>query len=1027
MFSELHFVSAFAIHLKIRGYSIMSKNLYKTIAASVFLMFGIMALSSTALAQSGADDMSDDAVDEELLEEVIVTGSILKRSDDQPSPVTIMTDDWMQDAGLNTISEAMQRMPANNAGTITNNWNVGFNFATGATAPALRGLTVQDTLSIMDGLRMAPYPLADDGQRNFVDLNTIPNNVVSRIEVLRDGASSTYGADAIAGVVNVITKKEIQGTHIGVSYGWAQHGAGEEPRLDIAWGFGDLETDGQNFYIAGEYMKMEAVWASDRSAPFDTGDWTTQCGSTGSCMANLNWNGITAEDTSTSPAGAWNGFFASPGISFTRPVAEDATSGFGRFEMLNPDAGCRDLPTVNVAPDQSTTSPAVNCEIDFRDLYRQLQPEIERKGISMRYTANVNDDTQFYAMANYYLTDTIASTTPLNFHGTPTPPRAADVTIYRVLLPVYTCRDGVGTQSGYDTGCNADNGALNPYNLYAEDGMRSQVLLRNPNPRIIKTESRAYRLAFGFDGAFADDYRYTANFTASEVGLTRNNQNNMIPQRIMNVAATGEFNFYDPSANSQETWDYIAPELSIYSVSRLWQVQGTIAKDLMELSGGPLQAAVGLAYRFEEINAPSGNPANLDAEYSRYYGINAVGTAGSRNVSSAFFEVDAPFTETFDMVFSGRYDDYSSGQSSFSPKVGLKWEPLDAIVLRGTASQGFRIPSFNEAFGLPTTGYVTRTVDCTVYTDYCDAHDNNAYATQAYNLGLTQVGDPELDPEESTSYTIGAIWQVTDNFQMTIDFWQIEVENLISGVTDTSEAENQYFLNDGVVNIPGMRVLEGTPDVAFPNALPSLGFIQTAYTNQDSQKVSGIDFAARYNMPLGSVDWVSSISVSYLDKFTLTTDAGDELEYAGTLSPCNITSCSGAPEWRGYWMNTFQFTEQWTASFTMYYTSGVDTASIDFGGVKGDCQANADIGASTSSYVDGSPVQCKTKAQFNSDLTVQYQVNEKWQMYADILNAFDTDPQFDPASAYGLYGFNPAWAGPNIMGRYFRLGVRMDF
>ena len=192
----------------------MSKNLYETIAASVFLMFGITAFSSVAFAQTSSDQVSDEAVRRRNLEEVIVTGSILHRSDDQPSPVTIMTDEWMQDAGINTVSEAMQRLPANNAGTITNNWNVGFNFATGATAPALRGLTVQSTLSIVDGLRMAPYPLADDGQRNFVDLNTIPNATIQRIEVLRDGASSTYGADAIAGVVNVITKKEVQGLHV---------------------------------------------------------------------------------------------------------------------------------------------------------------------------------------------------------------------------------------------------------------------------------------------------------------------------------------------------------------------------------------------------------------------------------------------------------------------------------------------------------------------------------------------------------------------------------------------------------------------------------------------------------------------------------------------------------------------------------------------------------------------------------------------------------------------------------------------
>jgi iron complex outermembrane receptor protein len=151
---------------------------------------------------------------EQPMEEVIVTGSILRRTDTEtPSPVTVISVEQMEERGLNTLSEAVQRLTANNAGTIQQGWNTGFNFASGANAPALRGLTVQSTLSIADGLRIAPYPLADDGQRNFVDLNTIPSAIIERIEVVRDGASSTYGADAIAGVINVITKKEIQGLH----------------------------------------------------------------------------------------------------------------------------------------------------------------------------------------------------------------------------------------------------------------------------------------------------------------------------------------------------------------------------------------------------------------------------------------------------------------------------------------------------------------------------------------------------------------------------------------------------------------------------------------------------------------------------------------------------------------------------------------------------------------------------------------------------------------------------------------------
>ena len=152
----------------------MSKNLYRPIAVSFLLMLGITALSSTAVAQAMLTKTLMTTKKEEELQEVVVTGSVLRRIDDAPSPVTVMSDGWLEERGINTVSEALQRLPANNAGTITNNWNISFDFATGATAPALRGLTVQSTLSIADGLRVAPYPLADNGQRNFVDSTPSP-------------------------------------------------------------------------------------------------------------------------------------------------------------------------------------------------------------------------------------------------------------------------------------------------------------------------------------------------------------------------------------------------------------------------------------------------------------------------------------------------------------------------------------------------------------------------------------------------------------------------------------------------------------------------------------------------------------------------------------------------------------------------------------------------------------------------------------------------------------------------------------
>jgi iron complex outermembrane receptor protein len=226
------------------------------------------------------------------------------------------------------------------------------------------------------------------------------------------------------------------------------------------------------------------------------------------------------------------------------------------------------------------------------------------------------------------------------------------------------------------------------------------------------------------------------------------------------------------------------------------------------------------------------------------------------------------------------------------------------------------------------------------------------------------------------------------------------------------------------VNLPGLTVVPGTPDTAFQNALPNIGFIQYSFQNNDSQEVSGIDFGANLTLPISSaVRFTSSLDASYTIKFAKYID-GVEQRYDGTLSPCDVTSCSGSPKWRGSWQNTIQVND-FTASVTAYYTSGYDEASIDYGGIKGDCVGS--IGASVAAYDDGTPVLCNAKATWNVDLSTSYKVADRFTIYANVLNVLGIDPPFDPGAAYGIFQFNPSWAGPNILGRYFRVGAKVDF
>jgi iron complex outermembrane receptor protein len=1028
------------------------------VAATSLFVAPASAQTAPTPAPSSSDDQNVDTRDD-----IVVTGSLIARRVDSetPSPVTTLTSDTLDKRGINTAADAVQLLSANGAGTIGQGWNTGSNFATGANAPSLRGLTVQSTLTIFDGLRMAPYPLADDGHRNFVDLNTIPDAIIDRVEVLRDGASSTYGADAVAGVINIITKKEIKGLYLNGSAGISQKGDAGEQRLDATFGYGDLKEQGFNFYVNAEYQKNDPLWARDRGYPYNTSDLSGICNDAGVCMRDLRQFGISKNGkltTGSTIVPLYREYNTAPvtlvdplGVSHTFAAGTIAT---GPYTLAPGAGGCGNLNSVTLTSAQQQqvtpwspikddngvitgynstgvsysggTYAPTQCQQDLRSDYSQLLPAQERLGFATRFTANIGSRAQLYAMGNYYQVRTKTLLSPLGFAGQTTPP--GSVLYSPVLLPVYVCATGSFTPgaSPFDNGCNAGNGVLNPNNPYAAQGQLARLLGRYDQPRRIESKSRALRAAIGIDGSFGDNWNYSANFTASNTQLDIIQSNYLIPSRLMDVIANGTYNFINPSANSQAVRDYIAPVNRTRSTSDLWQAQATLAKDLFTLPGGPLQAAVGVSYRHESIDNPSANPQNDAHPYDRYYGVNSVGAAGSRNVKSAFFEINAPLLDMLEINGSGRYDSYSSGQSNFSPKIGAKFSPIKEFALRGTWSKGFRIPSFNEAYGLPTTGYITFQLDPSIPAQaaFIAAHGGNSYATNQYSVGLTATGNPTLKPEKSTSWTLGAIFEPIKRVSFTVDYWNIKVKDLIGGV-DYSGIPDLYYANNGAVNIPGVTVRPQLADPANPQALALLGFIEYSFQNADEQQVSGIDFGMNAQFNLGSnIKLTSVFDASYLIKFEKRFDSGAVQRYDGTLSPCDVTSCSGAPKWRANWQNTI---EVGPASFTLtaYYTGGYDLASIDYGGVKGDCAGS--VGASVVTYTDGTPVLCSASPTWNADFSASYEISKKFTIYANVLNVFGLKAPFDPSGGYSIGQYNPAWASSNVLGRYFRVGAKVHF
>ena len=298
----------------------------------------------------------------------------------------MLSSETLARRGITNVGDAVRSISADNAGSIPTAFSNGF--GAGGAAPALRGLTVNSTLTLVDGTRMVGYPLADDGQRAFVDLNTIPRVAIDRIEVLKDGASSTYGADAIGGVVNIIMRKQYNGIEGNVQGGVSERGDGENYRASLLAGSGDYDSRGFNIYAGLEIEGNGTVFTRDRGFPFNNGDLTSQGG------VNVNWNTLEG-DTLMGPVAVVR---PATQTDLTDPLSGAAISG-GLYQIINPSqCGQFDGTIVTGAGGQV-------CEVNQFDsdfVRLSIQPKSLRWGGVVRASARVGDNADAYLMASFY-------------------------------------------------------------------------------------------------------------------------------------------------------------------------------------------------------------------------------------------------------------------------------------------------------------------------------------------------------------------------------------------------------------------------------------------------------------------------------------------------------------------------------------------------------------------------------------------------------------------------------------------------
>ena len=340
-------------------FHIRTSTLLTNLTAALALLW-----MTTAGAQSAPPQTTAAASEEPQLAEVVVTGSLIRRTDSEtPSPMQIVTAQDIVDSGYTTISDVLRTISANGAGTLSQSFNGAF--ATGGAGVALRGLTVGGTLTLIDSHRMVGYPLTDDGERNFVDVSSIPFNAVERVEVLKDGASAEYGSDAIAGVVNIILRKTYTGAEFTAEAGDSMYNDGRMDHFTGLFGGGDLASDGFNWWTAVEYRHQDDILVANRS-----GNWT-----------NLNWTGFGG--TNTTPGAGTNSNVLFPESITGYLVNPTAPNAAGVYP--------NGLPAESFLPGCSASAQAANlCTFSYNG--NELAPQTTNANVLSKFTINLGPD-----------------------------------------------------------------------------------------------------------------------------------------------------------------------------------------------------------------------------------------------------------------------------------------------------------------------------------------------------------------------------------------------------------------------------------------------------------------------------------------------------------------------------------------------------------------------------------------------------------------------------------------------------------
>ncbi|WP_229217537.1 TonB-dependent receptor domain-containing protein [Massilia forsythiae] len=936
-------------------------------------MASLPALAQTTEAAGGA-----------VPQRVVVTGSLISRADTEtPTPVQVLTAQDIQRSGKTSVAELLNDLAANGAGTL----GTGFSgaFANGASGVSLRGLTVGSTLVLIDGHRMSPYAIGDDSQRSFVDVSNIPFDAIDSIEILKSGASSLYGSDAVAGVVNIKLKKNFTGTRLTAEGGDTQHGGGATHRASLSTGIGDLDKDGYNAFVTAEWRHQGAIKVADRDQfAWDNRDWRSRGGNnlTLGVPTSLNGNLVAA---------------SSPFLY--NPSGTGGANNAANFQFLDPSCNY-------------TLYRAGGCAV--RDTTGFIQPESENLNVLLGMTKKLSNNWELAFKGSMFKRDSVNNRgvpptySPTTYAGATTLNNGVLVTnVGRVPSTLFAPGAAVGANL---TNTFANNARLYGY-IPGLDGASQQ-----------DNTSTSTRLALDLTGsAYGWDVNVAGGLTKVKVDIDYSGYvDRAALYRLIN---SGQWNVL--GNNSPALIAQVSPRFSNSLESRLNYFDAVGSRELMQLGAGPLALAAGVHWHKRTWDAPA---SSLTA--NGQVGNTSAFVIGSETNTAAFAELQATPIKNVELHLSSRYDHYDTYGNSFTPAASFKWTPVQQFALRGTFARGFRAPNPAE------TGNAGSFFQYNAINDPILCPTGNQYAAGTpvngacgINPAYVQTTSQNLSPEKSKSYTLGFVVEPVRGLNATLDYYRIQVNNQIVTAAGNDPNYVPTFVRNPVSPTDiatgvGQNTVVGNPSVGL------ISYAQSPYINAGSTKTSGIEADVNYRWRLPSDMGVVRAGLSAAHTFSYEQNvAGVVYQLAGTQGPSIVSGATGSPK------NRAQFSLGYAqgpldVNATVNYTSRFSTLDPSVGGDS--CASSAlDVGGRT--YFQGltqPDYYCHVASFTSTNLNVQYKLSQNLTLKGSILNLFDKQPPFD----VGTYGnasaqtsYNASLHQAGAVGRFYSLGLSYMF